>query len=437
MSSPLAIGAVSAVLRDLLYNGLIDLAEVGGVVKISALAPDLIKVDDDQEPLRLNLFLYAVTPNAAWRNQNLPSHAPRGERIANPPLALDLHYLVTAYGREDFQAEILLGYAMHLLHEQPLLDSASIRAAIAPTTLDVGILPLSFQALSASDLAEQREPLRITPATMGSDEMSKLWSAFQTHYRPSAAYVVSVVLIDSRRPARAPLPVLSRGQRDPISGREAGVLVQAGLGPSVPTLLAAEPPAQQLAARLGEAVTVHGAKLAGSQAVALLRHRLLAAPIEIPVTTNDAGTGFSLPLANDAAAQIAYAAGLWQLSLRLQPAGQLQLVETNVVPLAIAANPLLAPPLAVIRDADGVEVQLQTSPRVRLGQRAQLSLDGDAAEAASRASDADPLVFRFPASVPAGPRWLRLRVDGIDSPLVLRDGAQPRFDPGQTLVVPA
>ena len=38
----------------------------------------------------------------------------------------------TAYGVDDFQAEILLGYAMHLLHERPVLDRAAIRrAAIA------------------------------------------------------------------------------------------------------------------------------------------------------------------------------------------------------------------------------------------------------------------------------------------------------------------
>ena len=31
--------------------------------------------------------------------------------------------------------------------------------------------------------------------------MSKLWSAIQSHYRPSAAYQVSVVLIEAKRPA--------------------------------------------------------------------------------------------------------------------------------------------------------------------------------------------------------------------------------------------
>ena len=47
---------------------------------------------------------------------------------------------------------------------------------------------------------------------MSSDEMSKLWSAIQSHYRPSAAYHVSVVLIEGNGPRVSPLPVLSRGR---------------------------------------------------------------------------------------------------------------------------------------------------------------------------------------------------------------------------------
>src|SRR3712207_6975174 len=38
-------------------------------------------------------------------------------------------------------------------------------------------------------------------------------------YRPSVAYHLSVVLIESKLPARSPLPVLTRGKRDPDTGR--------------------------------------------------------------------------------------------------------------------------------------------------------------------------------------------------------------------------
>ena len=100
---------------------------------MSAVAPDTIDLDNADDPPRLNLFLYQVTPNRGWRNVALPSRsAVSGERLTNAPLALDLHYVLTAYGRADFQAEILLGYAMHLLHERPVLDRAAIRRALDP-----------------------------------------------------------------------------------------------------------------------------------------------------------------------------------------------------------------------------------------------------------------------------------------------------------------
>jgi hypothetical protein len=47
------------------------------------------------------------------------------------------------------------------------------------------------------------------------------------------------------------------------------------------------------------------------------------------------------------------------------------------------------------------------------------------------------LVFVFPNTTPAGNRWVRLRVDGVDSPLIQRSGPAPVFDPTQQLTVPA
>jgi hypothetical protein len=446
MSSPLAIGAVSAVLRNLLDNGIIEQVALGTTVNVTAVAPDIIKLDTPDDPPQLNIFFYQATLNAALRNQALPSRSPNGDRLTNPPLALDLHYLVTAYGRTDFQAEILLGYAMHLLHERPVLDRPAIRRALDPSPLDISMLPLTFQALTASDLADQVETIRITQVAMPIDEMSKLWAAIQSHYRPSAAYQVSVVLIEAERAGRNPLPVLSRGPVDPVTLRDRGVAVQADMLPPVPTLVAAEPPQKQTVARLGEAIKVSGIRLAGTGAVALLAHRLVTTPIEIPVTPNATGTEFTLALPNDAAAQTAFAPGLWQLSLRVTPTGEVTPRETNGIGLPIAPAPVIAadpglalPAAAVVRGGAPplVAVTLHTRPQVRFGQYATLALDGATAEAAERNSPSDPLVFVFPNTVPAGNRWLRLRVDGVDSPLVLRGGPMPLFDPTQQIAVPA
>ena len=218
MSNALAVAAVSAVLKDLLNNGLIDhdvSTAVGSPVVVSALPPDRIKTGDVDEQPQLNLFLYQVAPNLGWQNVGLPSRDDQGARLTNPPLALDLRYLLTAYGKNDFDGEILLGYAMQLLHETPVLPRDAIRTALGPSPPGVGgppvtggILPIG--PLSASDLADQVEQIKISPQNLNTEEMSKLWTATLAHYRPTAAYHVSVVLIESKRSTRSALPVRSR-----------------------------------------------------------------------------------------------------------------------------------------------------------------------------------------------------------------------------------
>ena len=47
----------------------------------------------------MNVYLYRVSPNPAWRNQDLPTRA-RGPIVDRPLTAIDLHYLLTFYGDE-------------------------------------------------------------------------------------------------------------------------------------------------------------------------------------------------------------------------------------------------------------------------------------------------------------------------------------------------
>jgi hypothetical protein len=212
MSSPLAIAAVSAVLKDLLDNGLVDASLSSGTnapVKVTLIAPNRIKTDNSENS-QLNLYLYQVTANPGWRNADLPSRNSNGDRLTNPPLALDLHYLLTAYGANDFDSEILLGYAMQMLHETPVLLRDAIRKTLDSGSPLANLLPPAFSVLSADDLADQIEMVKITPQFLGTEEMSKLWTAMQTGFHTSVGYQASVVLIQSRRPTRPTLPVRNR-----------------------------------------------------------------------------------------------------------------------------------------------------------------------------------------------------------------------------------
>jgi hypothetical protein len=208
MSTALAIASVTAVLRNLLNNGLIhpDVIATVGNVSVTALPPDRIDASSSNQQSQLNLFMYQVAPNQGWRNAALPSRDSRGDRITNAPLALDLHYLLTAYGASEFHCEILLGFGMQILHEIPVLARDTIRRALGPE----GGLPPEMQALFSSELAEQVELIKLTPLSISTEEISRLWTAFQARYRPTAAYQASVVLIESRRSTRSALPVRGR-----------------------------------------------------------------------------------------------------------------------------------------------------------------------------------------------------------------------------------
>ncbi|MCX6317020.1 MAG: DUF4255 domain-containing protein [Bacteroidetes bacterium] len=221
MSTALRIASVTQVLKDLLNNGLIDhdvTGATGGNVIVTSWPPDKIDTAKDSEASQLNLFMYQATYNQGWRNAFLPSVNQKGERVTNPSLALDLHYLLTAYGAAELHTDILLGYGMQLLHEIPVLGRDAIRTAIAaPTPIlsgttnpPVTALPDSLKLLSGSALAEQVEQIKISPEVLTFEDISKLWTAFGAKYRPTAAYKVTVVLIESTKSTKPALPVRER-----------------------------------------------------------------------------------------------------------------------------------------------------------------------------------------------------------------------------------
>src|SRR5438309_4833236 len=118
MSDYLAVGGVSAVLKSLLTTALAaggPSTILNGAAGITNVAPDLIATGTD-EAAQVNVFLYYASINPALRNLDLPSMNTNGGRLSNPPLAINLHYLITAYGSNPFDSEILLAWAMQVFH---------------------------------------------------------------------------------------------------------------------------------------------------------------------------------------------------------------------------------------------------------------------------------------------------------------------------------
>src|SRR5262249_3609560 len=156
------------------------------------------------------------------------------------------------YGSADLQAEVLLGYAMQLLHQTPVLARNAIRKSLNPPSppLTGDLLPTIYKALRASDLADQIEQIKITPAMMNTEELSKLWTALQAHYRPTATYQATVVLIEANDAGRSALPVLTRGgsvpdPTDPTKKIEQGIALVPDLDPPYPKIVSITLPHRQ------------------------------------------------------------------------------------------------------------------------------------------------------------------------------------------------
>lgn len=202
MSNNLAIATVTATLTQVLQNA-INLELAGAAVK--PVRPDQFK--NGTPPRGVSVFLYQVTPNAQWRNEDLGLRRTDGSLRQVPTAAVDLHYLISFFGDEtQLEPQRMMGSVVSSLHSHPTLTRERIRAAI---TAALAGDPNHF--LGRSNFADQIDLVRFTPHPLSLEELSRLWSVFfQFPYSLSVLYEASVVLLEaSETPAPAP-PVKSR-----------------------------------------------------------------------------------------------------------------------------------------------------------------------------------------------------------------------------------
>ena len=426
MSTVLAIASVTQVLKDLLNDGLIDhdiTGITGGNVTVTALPPDRIDTTSTNEPTQLNLFMYQATPNQGWSNVGLPSFNGRGERISNPPLALDLHYLLTAYGASELHTEILLGYGMQLFHETSVLARDAIRRSLAPPLTVGGGLPSNLRALSTSELAEQVEQIKITPVVLSTEELSKLWAAFQAKYRPTAAYKATVVLIESKKSTKPALPVQARN-----------IYLIPFHQPLIEKIHSQSAPEEAIVENqkilAGYHLIIEGKQLKGDVV------RVIISGSEItpdPVNINDNQISVELP--SDLSAGIQGVQVIHQILMGSPPAPH-RGVESNVVPFVLSPH-IESLNVTNVQGAGSslrsAEIQLTISPAVNQTQRVILLLNEFTTGATtvplqSYSFHAPPMAILSPpnpienitipiSGVRAGTYLVRIQVDGAESPL--------------------
>jgi len=385
MSSTLAIAGVTRTLRGLVERALQAPLPAGlpadvtptQQMQVTTLPLDRVRTVVANGNV-LNLYLYSAVPNPGWRNGMPP---PRGTGVAEAPLALNLHYLLTAFGQDDNElvAQLMLSRAMLALHDNPLLMPGDLS-----------------DALAAGGLQDQVDRVRLTPHPLGFDELSKLWMAYQTQYRLSAAYEASVVLIDSSRPVQVAPPV-----------RSTAIVVRALSAPRLDTVT---PQVATAAARLELA----GRNLGDPAIVVRVGERSL-----VPDQRSD--TRLALVLPADLPAGTATIQAVQQVPLGTPPVAHAGVgIESNALPFVLTPAIVGAGPFAVAR---GAVLTLTLSPPVGVAQRVSLLLD-DLRVPAQPQAPGDPATsttaaFAIPDDFAARAYIARVTVDGATSAAVI------------------
>ncbi|MHB8595737.1 MAG: DUF4255 domain-containing protein [Ktedonobacteraceae bacterium] len=447
MSNALAIAAVTTSLVNLISTkiGADPALNLPSGIGVTTQPPDAAN-NDTNFTHQVNLFLYHAMPNAAWRNMPIPA---RGDS-AQPPLALNLYYMITAYAREqgdsgDIASHNLLGRAMRVLFDHPVLSSTDI-------------------TFPGSDVENQVDRIRITMQPLTIEELYRLWTGFQTQYRLSVSYEVSVILIESSRAVITPLPVLKLG----ATGR--GVIVTPDIFP-YPVLFSVQLANAVLPVSPGSFGGLNRANvppivLPGDQLV-IQGHRLSSPQVNVSFASvagtpavsvgPDANTGDSITVTipPDPTTDGKWPYGYYTLSVVITtpnaiPGQPPQVQTTNALTFALAPQIDMNTQPTATRDATTSEVTVTLNSVQQVLSTQDVSLLLDDLEVLP-----DPSVVR-PAktkslsftgqNIPAGNYLMRLRIDGVDSFPFVRTGYPqqpfdpiknpPVFDPNQRITIP-
>jgi hypothetical protein len=393
----MAIAGVSATLRSLLRDRMDDPVDV-------TIAPPDVSIDG-MTGRRANLYLFDVTENAFLKNQQIPGQGHPSD-YGLPPLALQLRYLLTAHGATpdgadaDLQAQRILGDAMRVFHEYPIITDG----------LHEDDNPGSPLILDPS-LVGEFERVKVTLAPHPLEEVSKIWMAQPENsaFRRSVIYDVSVVEIESRRPRRSPLPV-----------RRRAVYAFPFSSPFIEELFREPPFETQRSAivEVGDTLVITGRNLAGLST----RVRLDNAAIVVP-SAQSRRISVVVPATIRAGARTVQV--LQDLPFEAE-SGQPPVLhrgfESNTVPLLVLPRfQSIAPPAARAGDL----VTVTVAPAVAAEQARSLLL-GDreiVAEAVPAGSPPSTSVtFHLPnlaAALAAGTYLARVRIDGAESRLTL------------------
>ena len=134
---------------------------------------------DFQEPMKagVSVFPYRVLSNGTFRSP--PSKRVTAEGVRYPPqMALDLHFLVTAWGPTASLEMSILGWALRVLEDRSVLAAALLN----------GVSPGTFH---------DDESVEVIPGDLPMEDMMRIWDGLPRDYQTSVPYVARVLRIES------------------------------------------------------------------------------------------------------------------------------------------------------------------------------------------------------------------------------------------------
>lgn len=365
-------------------------------VTISGSMPEAVRTDGG---CQLSLYLLHVSQDKFARNT--PVGGGPGQLNRRQPLSLDLYYLLTAYAGKDYhQEQFAMGIALRCFHET---------AIVTPPN----------------------EEYTVTMEVQSPDETSRLWQALSTPLRLSVIYKVSIVFITPTDTPTVPGPPPT----------QIGLAVSPAVLPVMGAARVVAPAIRSVFTKLKDASPQDLDKVVGqvSPTVAVPGDTVLIGGVGL-----DAG-GFDNVYATPVGGVEQNVTATWKQSstateLRLKIVPDTGAVPTpgvyvitvgSDVPAAVRSNstllmiaaridnvadpPLLNPDGSGVYSIQGVgfvtgavQVVLDTVPLTDAG--------GAPGDGQFQVASGTSLLFKTPASMEPGRYWVRIRVNGVESP---------------------
>ena len=135
----------------------------------------------------VSLFLYRIYPNGTHRTPT-GRLDPNGQRFRTQ-LPLDLHFLLTAWGKEASLQHAIAGWMMRILEDTPILPASLLN----------------------QDIFHPDETVEISLTELTTEEMFRIWEVIVHHaYQISVPYVARNVKLESKLLLSAGEPIQAR-----------------------------------------------------------------------------------------------------------------------------------------------------------------------------------------------------------------------------------